>query len=185
METIQSKVPGGYEPQVQLSDGKVVGLVDYVKTLTSATTGNPGDVVDVVHISDSVGSAAVTAATYAFSEQAPPAKVLHVPTLEELGFDAANYEMKALLIVNARTNNPDKDVRVRLVQASGKEVASSEVAATLTSSSQDVIVKSSAPFAITPGEAYAHDIRLVTAGGGDNATMQSKSLLIQIVKKAA
>ncbi|WP_282783117.1 hypothetical protein [Phaeodactylibacter xiamenensis] len=156
-----------------------------MKTLTSATTGNPGDVVDVVHISDSVGSAAVTADTYAFSEQAPPAKVLHVPTLEELGFDAANYEMKALLIVNARTNNPDKDVRVRLVQSSGKEVASSEVAATLTSSSQDVIVKSASAFAITPGEAYAHDIRLVTAGNGDNATMQSKSLLIQVVKKSA
>lgn len=170
---------------MQLSDGKVVGLVDYVKTLTSTTTGNPGEVVDAVHISDSVGSAAVTADAYAFSESQPPTKVLHVPTLEELGFDAENYEMKAVLIVNARTNNPDKDVRVRLVQASGKEVAASEVAATLTSSSQDVIVKSPAAFAITPGQAYAHDIRLVTAAGTDNAVMQSKSLLVQVLKKAA
>ena len=185
MDTIQSKVPGGYEPQVQLSDGKVIGLVDYVKALTSATTGNSGDVVDVVHISDSVGSAAVTVDTYAFSEVQPPTKVLHVPTLEELGFDTDNYEMKAILVVNARTNNPDKAVRVRLVQASGKEVAASEVTATLTSSSQDVIVKSPDAFAITPGQSYAHDIRLVTASGTDNAVMQSKSLLIQVLKKAA
>ncbi len=185
MDTIQSKVPGGYEPQVQLSDGKVVGLVDYVKTLSASATGNPGEIVDALHISDSVGSAAVTADTYAFSEAQPPTKVLHVPTLEELGFDAGSYEMKAVLIVNARTNNPDKEVRVRLVQASGKAVAASEVAATLTSSSQDVIVKSPAAFAIVPGQAYAHDIRLVTAAGTDNAVMQSKSLLIQILKKAA
>jgi hypothetical protein len=183
MDTIKNKIPGSYEPQVQLENGKVIGLVDYVKTLTGETAGNPGDVVDVVHISDSVGSSATLLGTYEFSVGNPPRKVLHVPTLEELGFDSDGYELQAISIVNARTNNPDVDAWVRVVASSGKGVSASEVSATLTSSDQDVIVKSG-PFAVTPGGAYAHDIRLDTANGSDNAVMQSKSLLIQVVKKA-
>lgn len=185
MKSIEKKIAGSYEPIVQLTDGKKQGLVDYVKSLAGETVGNVGDVVDAIHISDSVASSAVTAATFAFSKASPPAKVLHFPTLEELGFDSADYEMKALLIANCRTNNPDKDVQLRVVNSAGEEVTGSVQDATLNNDTADQIVKTATPFSVTPGGAYAIDIRLITAGGGDNAVLQSKSFLVQIVKKSA
>lgn len=49
-------------------DGKVVGLVDYVKMLSVLVMGNFGEIVDVLYISDSVGSVVVIVDIYVFFE---------------------------------------------------------------------------------------------------------------------
>jgi hypothetical protein len=183
MKSISKKVTGAYEPVVELEDGKLMGLVSYVKDLAGASVGNPGDVVDAVHINNNQASSATTAAEFQFDKDNPPAQLIHAPTLEELGYDEDGYELRAILIANVRTNNANEDVQLRVVDALGDPVPGSSASATIEIAAQDQVVKSS-PFSITPGGGYAIDLRLVQATEGHNATLFAKNLLIQVVKKA-
>ena len=108
--------------------------------------------------------------------------MLFVPTLEALGYDPASHKLQAIMIANVRTKNPDAAVQLRVVNAAGEAVSGSTVDATITNDTTDQVVTSQA-FDITPGQAYAIDVRLITADGGTtDVTLQSKNLLVQVIK---
>lgn len=64
-----------------------------MKILIGEIVGNLGDVVDVVYISDSVGSFVIFLGIYEFSIGNFLCKVLYVFILEEFGFDLDGYEL--------------------------------------------------------------------------------------------
>jgi len=183
MQPIVNVQSGAYEPVVILDNGDRVALAKYVKDLNNAVVPAQGAVADALHINEGSASAAQALATFLFSAGSPPAKVLFVPALEALGYAPADYKLKAVIIANVRTNNADAPAQLRLVNAAGDAVAGSTVDATITSETTDQVVVSTS-FDITPGTAYAIDIRLITADGGTTTvTLHSKNLLVQVVKK--
>lgn len=183
MQPITNVQSGAYESVVSLEDGSQKTLAEYVKELNNAVVPAKDAVVNALHINEGSASAAQALATFLFSAGSPPAKVLFVPTLESLGYASADYKLQAVLIANVRTNNPDAPAQLRLVDAAGEAVAGSTVDATITNDTADQVVTSPA-VDITPGTAYAIDIRLITADGGTTTvTLQSKNLLVQVVKK--
>ena len=181
MQPITNVQSGAYESTLTLEDGSQQGLAEYVKDLNNTIVPAKDAVVDALHINEGSASAAQDQDTFLFSPGTPPAKVLFVPTLANLGYDPGTHKLQALFIANVRTNNPDKDVQLRLVDASGNEVAGSTTDATVMNDTTDQVVTSNS-VDITPGQAYAIDIRLITAAGSDNVTLQSKNLLVQVVK---
>ena len=182
MQPITNVQSGAYEGVVTLQDGSQKTLAEYVKEFNNSVVPAKDAVADALHINEGSASAAQGLATFLFSAGSPPAKVLFVPTLESLGYASADYKMQAILIANVRTNTAPTPAQLRLVDAAGDAVAGSTVDATITSTTVDQVVTSAA-VDITPGTAYAIDIRLITAGGGKDVTLQSKNLLVQVVKK--
>ena len=183
MQPISNVQSGAYEGIVILEDGTQKGLAQYVKELNNTIAPSKDAVVNALHINEGSASSAQALDTFLFSGGTPPAKVLFVPTLESLGYASADYKMQAVLIANVRTNNPNAPAQLRLVDAAGEAVSGSTVDATITNDTVDQVVTSAA-VDITPGTAYAIDIRLITADGGTTTvTLQSKNLLVQVVKK--
>lgn len=183
MQPIVNIQSGAYEPVVTLEDGSQTTLSQYVKDFNNAVVPAKDAIVGALHINEGSASAAQALSTFLFSTGSPPAKVLFVPTLESLGYSASTHKLQALFIANVRTNNPNAPAQLRLVSAAGDAVAGSTVDATITSAAVDQVVISAA-VDITPGTAYAIDIRLITADGGTTTvTLHSKNLLVQVVKK--
>ena len=183
MQAITNVQTGAYEGVVTLADGSQKTLAEYVKELNNTIVPAKDAVVNALHINEGSASASQALATFLYSGGTPPAKVLFVPTLESLGYASADYKMQAVVIANVRTNNPNAPAELRLVDAAGDAVSGSTVAATITNDTVDQVVTSAA-VDITPGTAYAIDIRLITADGGTTTvTLQSKNLLVQVVKK--
>ena len=183
MQPITNVQTGAYEAVVILADGTQKALSEYVKELNNSVAPAKDAIVNALHINEGSASASQALATFLYSGGTPPAKVLFVPTLESLGYDPAGYKMQAIMIANVRTNNPNAPAELRLVDAAGDSVSGSTVAATITNDTVDQVVTSAA-VDITPGTAYAIDIRLITADGGTHTvTLQSKNLLVQVVKK--
>lgn len=183
MQPITNVQSGAYEPVVVLEDGSQATLAQYVKDLNNAVVPPKDAIVDALYLNEGSASSAQALDTFQYSAGSPPARVLFAPTLESLGYSPATHKMQAVLIANARTNNPDAPAQLRLVDAGGDAVAGSTVNATITNDTVDQVVTSGS-FDITPGTAYALDIRLITADGGTtNVILQSKHLLVQVVKK--
>ena len=183
MQPITNVQTGAYEAVVILADGTQKALSEFVMELNNSVAPAKDAIVNALHINEGSASASQALATFLYSGGTPPAKVLFVPTLESLGYDPAGYKMQAIMIANVRTNNPNAPAELRLVDAAGDSVSGSTVAATITNDTVDQVVTSAA-VDITPGTAYAIDIRLITADGGTHTvTLQSKNLLVQVVKK--
>ena len=183
MQPITNVQTGAYEAVVILEDGTQKALSEFVMELNNSVAPAKDAIVNALHINEGSASASQALATFLYSGGTPPAKVLFVPTLESLGYDPAGYKMQAIVIANVRTNNPNAPAELRLVDAAGDAVSGSTVAATITNDTVDQVVTSAA-VDITPGTAYAIDIRLITADGGTHTvTLQSKNLLVQVVKK--
>lgn len=160
MQGIKQQVNGGYISQVQLSNGKVVGLIDYIKSLRIASSKQ---VTLAIHTQYAPAPSYIfTLAGEAWISTNPGAsgiRSVYVPTLEELGLDG-NYTLEAMAVVEAADPNGSGgplDIRV-LDLSDNSVVPGSEGTGNLSGSALDAAVKSGF-FPITGGKPYFVDAR--------------------------
>ena len=184
--TVQS---GAYEQFVQLEDGTLKSLAQYVKELDSEILA-PGAVMLSVHaevLYHPLLSTVTSPAGEAWVYESSPAggiKAIYVPTLEQLGADSAQYKLQAKAAVVALDFNATSDnVSVRVIDLSKTtSVAGSAATAALNGENAEQQIESGF-FDITPGLAYFVDARKHNDNSALAAAFARQELLIRVVKK--
>lgn len=180
MAKIAQIISGAYEPVVRMDDGTSKNLGAVLQEMNDEIVPAEDAVVGSFYVSEPSASSAVSSDSFAYNAGNPPSRVLYVPSLEELGYSPDDYKLDAIMIANVRASAPPEGAQLRLVDADGEAVAGSTTDATATNDTTDQVVLSEA-FDITPGKGYTIDIRK-TAAGVSTVTLQSKNLLVRIVK---
>lgn len=160
MQGIKQQANGGYISQVQLSNGKVVSLIDYIKALGAAAGKQMALAIHTQYAP--APSYIFTLAGEAWISTNPGTsgiRGVYVPTLEELGLDG-NYTLEAMAVVEAADPNGSGDpLDIRVLDLSDNSVvAGSEGTGNLSGSALDAAVKSGF-FPVTGGKTYFVDAR--------------------------
>ena len=180
---------GAYEQFVQLQDGTLKSLAEYVKDMAGSMLA-PGAVKLSVHaevlyhpLLSSVNSPAGEAWVFE-SSPAGGIKTLYVPTLEQLGADPEAYKLQAKASVVALDFNATSDnVSVRVIDvAKSTAVAGSAATGALNGANAEQQVETGF-FDITPGLAYFVDARKHDDYSNLAAAFARQELLIRVVKK--
>lgn len=180
---------GAYESVVSLEDGTMKTLAEYVKEMATEMLA-PGTVMLSVHaevlyhpLLSSVSSPAAEAWLYD-SSPAGGIKAIYVPTLAQLGADAAEYKLQARAAVVALDfNATSDDVSVRVVDLSKDDVVPGSSATGALNGQNKEQQVTSGFFDITPGLAYFVDARKHTDNSALAAAFARQELLIRVVKK--
>ncbi|WP_421947089.1 hypothetical protein [Phaeodactylibacter xiamenensis] len=160
MQRIKQQANGGYISQVQLSNGKVASLIDYIKALGAAAGKQMALAIHTQYAP--APSYIFTLAGEAWISTNPGVsgiRGVYVPTLEELGLDG-NYTLEAMAVVEAADPNGSGDpLDIRVLDLSDNSVvAGSEGTGNLSGSALDAAVKSGF-FPVTGGKTYFVDAR--------------------------
>lgn len=180
---------GAYEQYVQLEDGTLKSLAEYVKEMASQVLA-PGSVMLSIHaevmyhpLLSSISSPAGEAWVYE-SSPAVGIKAIYVPTLEQLGAAPAEYKLQAKAAVVALDfNATSDDVSVRVVDLSkATVVAGSSATGAMNGQNAEQQIESDF-FDITPGLAYFVDARKHNDNSVSAAAFARQELLIRVIKK--
>lgn len=177
MATIVASQRGAYDSFVQLQ-GETESR-NIIELLNDLTPGQ-GETVGYFTISNPVADAPKDSDEFNYSPSSPPARILFVPTLEDLGYSAQTHKLQGIIFANLRSDDPDTDVQIRAVDQSGNLVAGSLATGTVTLSDRDDVVRSAA-FDIAQNAGYAIDMRLVVDEAA-NVTLFNKMLFVRAVK---
>ena len=180
---------GAYEQYVQLEDGTMKSLAEYVKEFESQVLA-PGTVMLSVHaevLYHPLLSSISSPAAEAWALESSPAggiKAIYVPTLEQLGADPEQYKLQAKAAVVALDFNATSDnVSIRVIDLSKTTpVAGSSATGALNGENSEQQIESEF-FDITPGLAYFVDARKHTDNSALAAAFARQELLIRVVKK--
>ena len=160
MQGIKQQLNGSYISQVLLSNGRVTGLIDYIKTLRVAIGKQ---ITLAIHTQYApVPSYIFPLAGEAWFSTNPGAggiRSVYVPTLSELGLDD-NHTLEAMAVVEAADPNATSDpLDIRVLDLSDNSVVTgSEGTGNLSGSALDAAIKSDF-FPITGGKSYFVDAR--------------------------
>ncbi|WP_282783119.1 hypothetical protein [Phaeodactylibacter xiamenensis] len=179
------QIQGSYEPRVQLDNGNVVGLVDYLKTLRAEIAGQTTLALHTQYAP--VPSYIFTLSGEAWFSTNPGnggIRSLYVPTLEELGLDTASYDLEAMAVVEAADPNATSDpLDIRVLDLSDNSVVTgSEGTGNLSGSSLDAAIKTEY-FTITGGKSYFVDARKRNVNETFLASLGRYRLYIRAVAK--
>ena len=184
--TIQS---GAYEQFVQLQDGTLKSLAQYVKEMAQETSA-PGAVMLSVNaevLYHPLLSTVTSPASEAWVYESSPAggiKAIYVPTLEQLGANPEQYKLQAKATLVALDFNATSDnVSVRVIDLSkATPVAGSSATGPMNGENAEQQIESDF-FDITPGLAYFVDARKHNDNSALAAAFARQELLIRVVKK--
>lgn len=184
MQAIKT-IKGSGEPQVQLTKGKVVGLVDYVITLRSEIAQQKTVALHTQYAT--VPSYVFAPAGEAWFSDSPGAsgiRPLYVPSLEELGLDEESYELEAMAVVEASDPNGTNDpIEVRALDLStNTAVTGSTGSGNLSGSALDAAIKTPY-FPIEGGKAYFVDARKMNINGALAASLGRNRLYVRAKAK--
>ena len=180
---------GGYEPVVHLDNGKYQNLGVHLKELDAAIS-TPGAVMASLLLQglyhpllSSVNSPASEGWFYD-SSPAGGLKLLYVPTLEELGYDPAQYKLQAKAAAVCFDQNATADnVSVRVIDISkDSTVPGSATTGSLNGLNAQQKIETEF-FDITPGLAYLVDARKLDVNSNLAAAFSRQELLIRVVRK--
>ena len=174
--TIVATQRGSYDSYVRLQgEEQPRNITELLSDLTPST----GETVGYYTASNPVADTAKDSDLFNYSPSALPGRLLFVPTLADLGYEATTHKMQGVIFAHLRSDAPDTEVEIRCVDAGGNLVAGSAATGDVTESDQDDVLKSAA-FDITPNAGYAIDMRLTTDGAA-NVTLYNKMLFVHVV----
>lgn len=186
---IEQVLFGAYEPVARMDDGTFKNLGKYLKELDAAVS-TPGAVMASLLLQtlyhpllSSVNSPASEGWFYE-SSPAGGLKLLHVPSLEALGYDPAEYKIQAKASAVCLDQNATSDnVSVRVIDISkDTSVPGSTATGALNGLNAQQKVETEF-FDITPGLAYLVDARKHDDNSNLAAAFARQELLIRVVRK--
>jgi len=169
---------GGYDTMVQLEGStKQRRLVEVLNEVAPAS----GAVVDHFVVTNNVGDSATQSDEFAFSEANPPARLLHIPSLESMGYSSDTHKVQAVGYAHLRSATAPTEVEIRLVNADGVGVTGSVTAGEVTTEDSDDVLKT-AVVDLSDDAGYSIDMRVTDSVPAD-VTLSNRALLVRVVKK--
>ena len=171
---------GAYESAVRLTGAqKDINLAELVLELHELVGGSAGagGIAETVLLNTTYG-AQNSGDSYLYAPGGTePLRLIRIPTLEELGFDAATHELEVKPFGHFRADNTPETIDIRLVGSDGNMVGVAS-AKTVNQVNRDDVLGLDEFIPVSGGELYALDFKKQAA----NATVVDLSNTVFVVR---